>query len=235
MLTVNINSITINNGANTPSLLSNIDFTLSPNNIYTILGKNGSGKSTLLLAIVNLLDNNEFTIDGTIKLNGVNLLELSESDFITIRRNNFRFIFQDSISTFDPLKKIKYYFELFNYSLNNIEDEFKYFQLPKYSKVRELYPHQISTGMAQRINIVLALLSNPNILLLDEPTSALDLPIINLLLQRLKKYVEQENKIILLVTQDIPFANAISDYISLLEKGELSQFTTPEVFFSKEV
>ncbi|MCF6271351.1 MAG: ATP-binding cassette domain-containing protein [Melioribacteraceae bacterium] len=235
MLTANINSITINNKTNTASLLRNVDFTLFPNNIYTILGKNGSGKSTLLLALVNLLDNNDFTIDGSIKLNDVNLQKLSESEFAFVRKDNFRFIFQDSISAFDPLKKIKYYFELFNYSLNEIRGELNYFQLPKYSEVCELYPHQISTGMAQRISIVLALLSNPNILLLDEPTSALDLPIINLLLHRLKKYVEQENKIVLLVTQDIPFAKAISDYISLMEEGELSQFITPENFFNKEV
>lgn len=230
MLTANIKSIKINNLSNTPSLLSNIDFKLLPNNIYTILGNNGSGKSTLLLALVNLLDKKDFGIDGTVKFNDVNLLELSDKEFASVREKNFRFIFQDSISAFDPLKKIKYYFELFNYSLNEIKDEFKYFQLPKYSEVCELYPHQISTGMAQRINIILALLSNPNILLLDEPTSALDLPIINLLLHRLKKYVEQENKIVLLVTQDIPFAKAISDYISLMKKGVLSQFTTPDIF-----
>ena len=88
--------------------------------------------------------------------------------------------------------------------------------------------------MAQRINIILALLSNTDILLLDEPTSALDLPIINLLLHRLKEHVKQKGKIVLLVTQDLPFSRAISDYISLLEKGTLSQFSSPQNFFNKE-
>jgi len=234
MLTANINSIKIKKSLENKNLLSKINFTLLPNYIYTILGNNGSGKSTLLLALINLLDKNDFDIDGKIKLNDVNLLELSDSEFTSVRKENFRFIFQDSISTFDPLKKIKYYFELSNFRLENIETELKYFQLPIYAELSNLYPHQLSTGMAQRINIVLTLLSNPNILLLDEPTSALDLPIINLLLQRLKKHIEQENKIVLLITQDIPFAKVISDYIALMKKGSLSQFASLEIFFSNE-
>ena len=235
MLSTKIISINITSKVKSTNLLNNIDFVLLPNNIYTILGKNGSGKSTLLLALVNLLDKNDFTIDGTIKYNGDNLLELSECEFTSVRKENFRFVFQDPISTLDPLKRIKYYFELSNFSISDIEAELKYFQLPEYSELSKLYPHQLSTGMAQRISIVLTLLSNPNILLMDEPTSALDLPIINLLLNRLKKHVQQKNKAILLITQDIPFAKAISDYIALMKKGNLSQFTTPNIFFNKEV
>lgn len=234
MLTTKINSINITSQLKSTNLLSDIEFELLPNYIYTILGKNGSGKSTLLLSLVNLLDRNDFSIDGTIKFNDENLLELSETKFASVRKENFRFIFQDSIAMLDPLKRIKYYFELSSFLLPDIEAELKYFQLPQYSKLSKLYPHQLSTGMAQRINIVLALLTNPSILLMDEPTSALDLPIINLLLKRLKKHAQQKDKAILLITQDIPFAKAISDYIALMKKGKLSQFKTPDIFFNKE-
>jgi len=229
MLKTNINCVNISD----TKLLSNISFTLIPNNIYTIVGNNGSGKSTLLLTMMGMLNKNDFTIDASLFLNNQNLFKLSGKYFGKVREKDFRFISQDSISALDPLKKIKYYFELFNFPLNKIETELKYFRLPSYTELKGIYPYQLSTGMAQRINIVLAILSSPTILLMDEPTSALDLSVTNLLLQRLKDFAKEENKILLIVTQDLPFAKAISDFIARMTNGNLSEFTTPNLFFKE--
>jgi peptide/nickel transport system ATP-binding protein len=230
MLKTNINYVNINN----TKLLSDISFTLTPNNIYTIVGNNGSGKSTLLLTMMGMLNKNDFTIDASLFLNDQNLFELSEKDFGKIRKKDFRFIFQDSVSALDPLKKIKYYFELFNFPLDKIENELNYFQLPSYTELKELYPYQLSTGMAQRINIILAILHSPTILLMDEPTSALDLSVANLLLQRLKAFAEEKEKILLIITQDLPFAKTISNFIAKMTNGNLSEFITPNLFFEVE-
>ena len=235
MLKVNIKSVTTINNSDSIKLLNKIDFTLLPNNIYTIIGSNGSGKSTLLLAITKLLNNHEYSIDGKLFFDGENRFKLSKENFRIFREQNFRMIFQDPISTLDPLKRLKYYFKLFNFSMDKIEKELEYFQLPNFTIISKLYPHQLSTGMAQRVNIVLALLSNPTFLLLDEPTSALDLPIANLLLTRLKIFTKQNSNAILLVTQDLQFAKAISTYMAKMNSGILSQFIRPEIFFEENL
>ncbi|MDA3859883.1 MAG: ATP-binding cassette domain-containing protein [Melioribacteraceae bacterium] len=194
------------------------------NNIYTILGENGSGKSTLLLAIVKMLNTNEFIIDGSVELENNNLYSLNDKKLSEFRAENFRFVFQDPVSAFNPLKKMQYYFDLTSSSEEAIEKELEFFQLQKYAKIKNYYPHELSVGMLQRINIILALISQPKILLLDEPTSALDLPIINLLKNRLVEYVSVGNRIVLLVTQDIPFAKNTSNYIAKLVEGKLLDF-----------
>jgi peptide/nickel transport system ATP-binding protein len=234
MLKVNIKSVNTKDDSNSIELLNEINFTLSSSNIYSIIGSNGSGKSTLLLTIVKLLNSKEYSVEGKVLFNGTDIFELSEEEYLKVREKNFRIIFQDPISTLDPLRKLKYYFELFNFSIDEIERELNYFQLPNYNKLSKLYPHQLSTGMAQRVNIVLALLSNPAILLLDEPTSALDLPSANLLLKRLKTFVNENEKIVLLVTQDLQFAKVVSNYIARMDTGSFSQFLEPNIFFEEE-
>lgn len=233
MLKVNFSYITITNNKNEHTNLVNNNFNLTNSNIYTIIGKNGSGKSTLLWAIIRMLEPKTFSVDGSVTLENTDLYLLDETTLFKFRTQNFRFVFQDPISAFDPLRKLKYYFSLIPTDDKEIAEEFTYFQLPKYSDVKKLYPHELSVGMLQRVSIILALLSKPKVLLLDEPTSALDLPIMNLLKSRLVRYVSNSDRAILLVTQNISFAKAISNYIAILKDGTLSKFQTTSCFFEE--
>lgn len=229
MLKVNFNYIKFNKNKHETLLLNN-NFTISKNNIYTILGNNGSGKSTLLMAIIRMLNNNQFLVDGSVQLENIDIYELNDVELSNFRSKNFRLVFQDPVSAFDPLKKIKYYFNHLSASEAMIESELEYFQLPKYSEIKNIYPHQLSVGMLQRVNIILALIAEPKILMFDEPTSALDLPIINLVNNRLEEYVSIGNKMALLVTQDLLFAQNTSDYIAELTNGSLSDFLPVDKF-----
>lgn len=232
MLSANINSVSIINDEMKRKLLSDIKFEIVSGKIYTILGKNGSGKSTLIKALTDLLPKVDFEITGKVIFNSTNLLNISAENIRNIRQYNIRYVFQDAANSLDPLKKIKYYFDLSNISPLKIEELLIYFQLPAYKNLSELHSYELSGGMVQRLLIVLALLANPDLLILDEPTSGVDYTVMNLILLKVKNYVRDNNKSVLIVTQDINFAIKSSDKIAYLSDGTLSQFYSPDEFIT---
>ncbi len=234
MIQINIKSITLFEAAGKRILLRDAAFTMVGQNIYTILGKNGEGKSTLLKSITKLLDETVFSIEGSVEFEGKDLLSLTQKQLTEFRKAKIQYVFQDSVNSFDPLKKIGYYFRLFPFDENEIKREFKFFNLPEPEKIFKLHPYEVSGGMAQRIAVVLALLKKPKLLLLDEPTSGIDNETIYLVKERLKKFVLQNNSIALIITQDLSFAENMTNYIAYLESGKLSEFVSYNNFFNEE-
>ena len=224
MISVNINSVDIINENHNKRILQNISFKLDTGNVYTILGKNGSGKSTLINTLSKLLDNSIYNIDAAIEFNGRDLLKLSYTELLLIRKEKIKYVFQDSVNSFDALKKFDYYFKMLNVSEEECAEVLEYFLLPRKEKLFKLYSYEVSGGMAQRISICLAILSKPELLILDEPTSAIDINISNLLCNKLKEFVYEQRSCVLLITQDIDFAEHVSDYVAHLINGNLSQF-----------
>jgi ABC-type glutathione transport system ATPase component len=227
MLSVDIKSISIFNEGESRTLLQDIRLDIEKGKVYTILGKNGSGKSTLIKSITALLPANLYKVEGKVLYDGTDLFTISEEKLREIRRNNIRYVFQDAANSFDPLKKIKYYFDLSNISPLKIEELLLYFLLPTYKKLSGLHSYELSGGMAQRLLIVLALLANPAILILDEPTSGVDYAVMNLILLKMKNFVRDIDKSVLIVTQDINFALKSSNKIAYLSDGRLTQFFAP--------
>ena len=97
-----------------------------------------------------------------------------------------------------------------------------------------MYAYEVSGGMAQRINFILILLSKPEMIILDEPTSGIDSAIANLFLLKLKEFVKQNDNSVLLITQDIIFAEKVSDKIAYLADRKLSSFYDANEFFNKK-
>lgn len=235
MLKVKIDYLKIVTKSSTLTLSENLSFNLQPNSVNTIIGKNGTGKTSLLLALTRLLDKNDYDYGGSVIVEETDLFKLSENDLREFRSKNIRYVLQDPIGTFDPLRKLSYYFDLLKLDSDELNQELNYFQLPKYNELKGLHSYELSVGMAQRINIIMALLSKPKLLLLDEPTSALDLPIANLLYQRLREFVQMEDGLALVVTQDFEFAKKVSDHIALLSTKDISKFyPTNEFLRNKE-
>jgi len=234
MLKVDINSVSVIREEKKKTILQNINFEIENRKVYSVLGKNGSGKSTLIKSLTALLPRNQYEVIGKVFFNETDLLGASEEKLRDIRKNHIRYVFQDSANSLDPLKKIKYYFKLLNTDFSSAEKHLQFFLLPAYDRISNLYPYEISGGMAQRLLLVFALLANPDLLILDEPTSGVDYAITNLILIRLNKFVQEKNKSVLVVTQDINFAINSSDYIAYLSKGTLSSFLTPDDFMKSK-
>ena len=228
MLTADIKSINIRNGY---ALLSDVKFSLESNKVHTILGLNGSGKSTLIKALTNLLDKNIYDVAGSVLFEDKDLLSAKPNELNEIRRNKIKYVFQDAVNSFDHLKKFGYYFDRLAKDKNDIDDLLEYFVLPRREELMKLYPYEVSGGMAQRINFVVALLTRPEIIILDEPTSGIDSAISNLFLLKLKEFASEENHAALLVTHDLVFTEKISDRIAFLSGGRLSDFKPTQEFF----
>ena len=217
------------------TLLKEVNFSISSNKIYSILGENGSGKSTLIKSLTRLLPMNQYSVEGQVIFDKLDLLKASDDDLRHIRQNKIRYVLQDSINSFDPLKKLGYYFKPTFYRKDEIENLLDYFLLPVYENIFEMYPNELSGGMAQRLTVVLALAANPELLILDEPTSGIDYTLMNLTFLKLKEFIQKAENSVLLVTQDWNFASRISDYVSLLSNGTLTEFLPATEFFSLDL
>lgn len=226
-----INKVSLSLNSAEQILLQNIEFTIEPNSVYTIIGKNGSGKSTIAKLLIGMLDRRFYNIEARVIFNNTNILEYGEQDLLVFRNKKVRCLFQDPMNSFDPLKKFSYYFSNFTNDKIETEELVKYFLLPHIKDFIELYPYEVSGGMAQRIAFILTLLSNAEVLILDEPTSGIDAAISNLLLLKLKEYTGQKNNSVLLITQDLLFAEKVSNKIALLDNHSLTDFLSPAVFF----
>lgn len=228
MLSVELDKINILNKNAPVTLLREINFTLPNNSVYTILGSNGSGKSTLLKAIPRLLNSNVFEVHGKVAIEDVDLLSLPEKELNGYRKSKIKIVFQDAANCFDPLRKLKYYFNLANSNNTDWDSLLQKFLLPGFPELSKKYPYEISIGQAQRLNFALALMVNPQILLLDEPTSALDVINNNLFKYIIEDYITESTNSILLATHDISFAKEVSSKVAILKNSTLSQFVDIE-------
>jgi ABC-type glutathione transport system ATPase component len=232
MLKVDINSISRSDKENLSVVLKDIQFNITAKKVFTILGKNGSGKSTLIKSLTKLLNKNIYNVAGSVSWQGDNILKISEEKLLSIRKNEIRYVLQDLTNNFDPLKKLKYYFDISGIKEELLSLQLKDFLLPEYKIISNLYPYEISGGMAQRLSLLLAFLPNPKLIILDEPTSAIDYTNINLVKLKLNEHKSLGNSA-LIVTQDIQFAKEISDEIAYLSNKTLSAFKSNNDFFNQ--
>ena len=235
MLIVSIKNLLLKQTSGFKTILHDISFTLESNNIYTIIGKNGSGKSTLIKSLTGLLDKRFYTIEGEINLNSINIMTLDQNELLQLRREKIKYIFQDAVNSFDHLKKLDYYFNKLSANIEETKLLLNFFLLPDSGLLFKMYPYEVSGGMAQRISLILVLLTHPEIIILDEPTSGIDSPIASLVLLKLKEFASLNNNSVLLVTQDLLFAKKISDKIAFLVDGNLSKFFSVSDFFNSRI
>ncbi|MDY6066013.1 MAG: ABC transporter ATP-binding protein [Finegoldia sp.] len=204
---------------------------------YGLVGESGSGKTTLAMGMLGLLDENA-EVSGTISYKNLNLAGLSKQDFKKYRWTDFSVVFQQSMNSFSPVHKIKETFiDVYrSHRKNASKEEIKKksdFLLEKFNldqRVYEMYPHELSGGMLQRLTIILALLLDPKLIILDEATTALDVINERQILQSLVD-LEKDFKLLRInISHDISLVYNYCENIVVMYAGHIvEQGNTREV------
>jgi oligopeptide/dipeptide ABC transporter ATP-binding protein len=197
-----------------------------------IVGESGSGKSTLGLSILKLVPLPGRIIDGKIILNGINIIELNEKEMQKIRGKKIGMVFQDPMTSLNPLQKVgEQLIETLivhekiskKEAKEKAESLFEKVGIPK-ERFND-YPHQLSGGMRQRVMIAIAISLNPDIIIADEPTTALDVIVQAHILDLLKNLMETYNLSIILITHDLSIVLERCHKVAVMYAGNIVEYT----------
>jgi len=198
----------------------------------TIVGESGSGKSTLAMSIPRLLQPPGRITSGEIIFEGKDLVRASEEELRRIRGSRIGVIFQDPLTSLDPLRTIGD--QIAETILEHGEASSKREALKMASETLEevgipgdrvsYYPHQLSGGQRQRVMIASAIVLRPKLLIADEPTTALDVIVQAKIMELLKSLQEKMGMTILLITHDIALATEVSDKIAVMYAAEIVEY-----------
>lgn len=206
-----------------------------------IVGESGSGKSVSVYAVMRLLQHPGRVTGGSIHFNGTDILSLSEDDMRKIRGNDIAMIFQDPMTSLNPVYTVG----------NQICEPLKLHRNMKGKRARERaaellgmvgipkpvrrlkqYPFEFSGGMRQRAMISMALACEPKLLIADEPTTALDVTIQAQILEIMKDLKSRRNMSIVLITHDLGIVSDICDKIIIMYGGEIMEYGPIEALYS---
>lgn len=221
-----------------------VDMKLFSDEVLAIVGESGCGKSTLATTIMGLHNPNFTRSTGEIIFEGKNLVGLSEKEFNEIRGEGIGMIFQDPLSSLNPLQRIGKQIEeglIYHTKMNAEERKARVLELieqvgiPNPPRVARQYPHELSGGMRQRVIIAIALACKPKIIIADEPTTALDVTIQAQLLDLLVSIQKEINAGIILITHDLGVVAQLADRVCVMYAGQIVEqapvlelFTNPK-------
>lgn len=221
--------------------LRDLNFTLPKGKIIGVLGESGCGKSVLALSIMGLLEKGVgFIKQGEIYLENKELTALSEKDYTAIRGNEIAMIFQEPMTSLNPVmtvgNQIGEALAIHQGLKGKVKKEkvlemLNAVHIPEPIRVYDEYPHQLSGGMRQRVMIAMALSCKPKLLIADEPTTALDVTIQAQILSLLKELNTTLQTTILFITHDLGVMAEIADEVMVFYAGKVVEHTTIEALF----
>ncbi len=240
-------SVSFGQQSGTPAV-NNISFDIPRGKITALIGESGSGKSVTALSFMQLLPATAdlrgsmlFSEDGNTT---VDLLKLAPEAIRTIRGNTISMIFQEPMTSLNPLHTCGAQVMeclILHKKLSKEEAKaktmelFQQVELPESEKMLKRYPHQISGGQKQRVMIAMAISCNPALLVADEPTTALDVRVQKNILELLKKIQAQTGMAVLLITHDLLLVSDVADETVVMYKGEVvEKGTTKKLLVAPE-
>lgn len=231
-----IDSLTVDYRARRGNIraVNNLSFTLEKGETLGLVGESGSGKSTLGLSIIRLVPVPGVIVNGHVRIDEVDIVRLSDEEMRAIRGKKVAFVFQDPMTSLNPVKKVGAHFielirtheprvaetealERAQKTLNDVGI------LPE--RIND-YPHQFSGGMRQRIMIALAIALNPDLVIADEPTTALDVIVQAKILDLLKGLRDTYGMALVLITHDLSIVLERCDKIIVMYAGSMVEYAT---------
>jgi oligopeptide/dipeptide ABC transporter ATP-binding protein len=202
--------------------------------ILGLVGESGCGKSVTALSILKLVQCPPGKIiDGSIVLDGKDLLKMSPKRMREIRGNEISMIFQEPMTSLNPVYKVgRQVMEALmihekidkNEARKKTVEMFEMVGIPEAEKRIEAYPHQLSGGLRQRVMIAMALICKPKLLIADEPTTALDVTIQAQILKLMKELQKETNASIILITHDLGVVAEVCDYVNVMYAGKIMEY-----------
>ena len=220
--------------------VDNVSFEIDKGEILAIVGESGSGKSVTSLSIMGLLQEPGRVAGGEILYNGEDLLQKSKKEMQAIRGDKISMIFQEPMTSLNPVYKIK------DQIMESIMTHMDISKKEAYQRAVEMlnivgipspeerandYPHQMSGGMRQRVMIAMALSCNPELLIADEPTTALDVTIQAQILELLYQMREKFNMAVLLITHDLGVVAEAADRVVVMYCGKVVEQAEVKALF----
>ncbi len=233
-------TISFNTHAGKVQAVRRNSFDLYKGETLAIVGESGSGKSVTVKSLMGLLAKTAAIENGSVMYNNEDLTKYNEKQWELIRGREIAMIFQDPLSSLNPIKKIgKQISEIFTtlHKVPKAEARAKTVELmgavgiPDPEKRYNQYPFHFSGGMRQRIVIAIALASNPNILICDEPTTALDVTIQAQVLSLIGELQKTKNVSTIFITHDLGVVAHVADRIAVMYAGRIVEYGTSEDIF----
>ena len=222
--------------------VNGVSFSLEKGKVLGIVGESGSGKSVTAYSILQILANPGKIVSGSILLDGEELVGASKEIMRTIRGNRISIIFQDPMTSLNPVYTIgNQLIEAIRLhtSRNKAEAKARAIEMLELVGINEpekrikQYPHELSGGMRQRVMIAMALACEPDILIADEPTTALDVTIQAQILDLMKDLQKKLGMAIIMITHDLGVVAEMCDEVIVMYAGEVCERgTADEVFYS---
>ena len=234
--------------------VNDVSFVLNKGETIGIVGESGSGKSVTSLSAMRLIPSPPGIISGGEIIfhkdgGSVDLLKLSEDEMRTYRGNDLAMIFQEPMTSLNPVFTCgDQVMEAITLHQNLSVDEakkltiklFEKVQLPEPERIFSTYPHQISGGQKQRVMIAMAMSCEPSVLIADEPTTALDVTVQKTILKLMQKLQKEQNMGIMFITHDLGVIAELADKVVVMYKGKIVEqgnvwdiFTNPKHPYTK--
>ncbi|MFF2448419.1 ABC transporter ATP-binding protein [Neobacillus sp. NPDC058068] len=210
--------------------VNDVSFAIREGETVCIVGESGCGKSITALSLMQLIPENGKVEGGEIIFSGKNLLDLTKKDIRRLRGNEIGMIFQEPMTSLNPVFTIgeQMIEPIQEHLLLSKKDAYKkamelitMLGIPNAEKIVNLYPHELSGGMLQRIMIAIALSCNPKLIIADEPTTALDVTIQAQILDLLRDIKKEFNTSMLLITHDLGVVAEMADYVVVMYAGKV--------------